>query len=69
MVERKGVYRVLGGRPECNKPLGRPRYRWEYDITMDLRETGIDGANWIQLAQDTVQWWAFVNMVMKLQVP
>jgi hypothetical protein len=50
-------------------PLGRPRSRWEDNIKMDLRETGIDGANWIQLAQDRVQWRVFVNTVMNLRVP
>jgi hypothetical protein len=59
----------LVGRPEGKRPLGRPRRRWEDNVTMDLREKGIDGANWIQLAQDRVQWWACVNMVMNLQVP
>jgi hypothetical protein len=50
-------------------PLGRSRRRWEDNIKMDLREIGIDGANWIQVAQDRVQWWAFVNTVMNLRVP
>jgi hypothetical protein len=67
--EGRGVYRVLVGRPEGKRPLGRPRHRWEDNIKMDLREIGIDGANWIQLAQDRVQWWAFVNTVMNLRVP
>jgi hypothetical protein len=49
-------------------PLGRPRLRWEDDIKMDLREIGIDGANWIRLTQDRVQWRAFVNTVMNLRV-
>jgi hypothetical protein len=49
--------------------MGRPRRRWEDNIKMDLREIGIDGANWIQLAQDRVQWRAFVNTVMNLRVP
>jgi len=69
MVEGKGVYRVMVGRPEGKRPLGRPRRRWEGTIKLDLREIGIDGANWIQLAQDSVQWQAFVNTVMNLQVP
>jgi hypothetical protein len=69
MGERRGVYRVLVGRPEGKRPLGRPRHRWEDNIKMDLRETGIDGANWIKLAQDRVQWRACVNMVMNLRVP
>jgi hypothetical protein len=66
--EGRGAYRVLVGRPEGKRPLGRPRHRWEYNIKMDLGEIGIDGANWIRLAQDRVQWRAFVNMVMNLRV-
>jgi hypothetical protein len=58
----------LVGRPEGERPLGRPRHRWEDYIKMDLREIGIDGANWIQLAQDSVQRRACVNTVMKLRV-
>jgi hypothetical protein len=54
---------------EGKRPLGRPRRRWEDNIKMDLRETGIDGANWIRLAQDRVQWWGFVNTLMNLRVP
>jgi len=49
--------------------LGRPRLRWEDNIKLDLGEVGIDGANWIQLAQDRVMWRAFVNTVMNLRVP
>jgi hypothetical protein len=56
MGEGRGFYRVSVGRPECNRPLGRPRRSWEDNIKMDLREIGIDGANWIQLAHDRVQW-------------
>jgi hypothetical protein len=56
MVEGRGVYRVLVGRPEGKRPLERPRCRWEDNIKLDLREIGIDGANRIYLAQDTVQW-------------
>jgi hypothetical protein len=59
----------LVGRPKVKEPLGRPRHRWEDSIKLDLREIGIDGANWIWLAQDRVQWWAFVNMVMNRRVP
>jgi hypothetical protein len=69
MEEGRGVYRVFVGRPEGKRPLGRPRRRWEDNIKMDLRELGIDGANWIRLAQDWVRWWAFANTVMNLQVP
>jgi hypothetical protein len=54
MGERRGVYWVLVGRPEGKRPLGRPRRRWEDNIKMDLRETGIDVVNWIRLAQDRV---------------
>jgi hypothetical protein len=63
MGEGRGVYRVLVGRSEGKKPL-----RWEDNIQMDFREIGIDGANWSRLAQDRVQWRAFVNMVMDLRV-
>jgi hypothetical protein len=69
MGEGRGVYRVLVGRPEGKRPLGRPRRRWEDNIKMDLREIGIDGANWIQLAQDGVQRQACVNTtVMNLWI-
>jgi hypothetical protein len=67
--EGRGVYRILAGRLEAKRPLGRPRRRWEDNIKLDLREIGIDGANWIQLTQDRVQWRACVNMVMNLRVP
>jgi hypothetical protein len=59
----------LVGRPEEKRPLGRPRRRWEDNIKLDLREIGIDGTNWLQLAEDRVQWRAFVNTVMNLRVP
>jgi hypothetical protein len=67
--EGRGAYKVLVGRPEGKRPLGRPRRRWEDNIKMDLREIGIDGVNCIRLAQDRVQWRAFVNTVMNLRVP
>jgi hypothetical protein len=67
-AEGRGVYRVLVGRPEGKRPLGRPRRRWEDNIEMDLREIRIDGANWIRLAKDRVQWWAFVSTVMNLRI-
>jgi hypothetical protein len=66
--EGRSVYRVLFGRPEGKRPLARPRRRWKDNIKMDLREIGMDGANWIRLAQDRVQWRAFVNTVMNLRV-
>jgi hypothetical protein len=69
MGEGRGVCSVLVVRPEGKRPLGRSRLRWEDNIKMDVRETGIYGANWIQLAHDRVQWWAFVNTVMNLLVP
>jgi hypothetical protein len=69
MGEGRSVYRVLVVRSEWKRPLGRPRCRWEDNIKLDLREIEIDGANWIQLAHDRVQWWAFVNTVMNLRVP
>jgi hypothetical protein len=56
MGEGRGVYRVSVGRPEGKRPLRRSRRRWEGNIKMDLREIGIDGANWIWLAQNRVQW-------------
>jgi hypothetical protein len=61
-----GIYGTHGG---GETPLGRPRRRREDNIKMDIREIGIDEANWIQLAQDRVQWWTFVNTVMNLRVP
>jgi hypothetical protein len=67
--EGRGVYRVLVGRPEGKRPLRRPRHRWEDNIKMDLGVIEINGANWIQLAQDKVWLWAFVNMVMNLRIP
>jgi hypothetical protein len=69
MGEGKGADRVLVGRPEGKRALGRPRRRWEDNSKMDLGEIGIDRANWIRLAQDRVQWRAFVNTVMNLRVP
>ena len=52
MVERRGVYRVLVGKPEGKGPLGRPRRRWEDNIKMDLQEVGCGGMDWIELVQD-----------------
>jgi hypothetical protein len=69
MGEGRGAYRFLVGRPEVKRPLGKPRRRWEDNIKMDLREIGIDGTNWIQLAQNRVKWRAFVKTVMNLWVP
>jgi len=69
MGEERGVYRVLVGKPEGKRMLGRPRYRWEDDIKMDLQEVGCGGIDWIELAQDKDRWWALVNAVMNLWVP
>jgi hypothetical protein len=69
MGEGRGVYRVLVGKPKGKRPPGRRRCRWEDNIKLDFREMGIDGVNWIQLAQDRGQWQAFVNTVMNLRVP
>ena len=68
MGEGRGVHRVLVGKPEGKRPLGRPIRRWEYNIKMDLREVG-GGGDWMELAQDRDRWWALVNMVMNLRVP
>jgi hypothetical protein len=67
--KERGISGVLIGRPEGKRPLGRPRRRWEDNSQLDLREIGIDEANWIQVAQDRIQWRAFVNTVMNLRVP
>jgi hypothetical protein len=69
MGEGRGVYRVSVGRLEGKRPLRRPRHRWEDGINMNLRVIGIDGTNWIQLAQDRVQWLACVNTVINVRVP
>jgi hypothetical protein len=67
--ERKGVYRVLVGKPERKIPLGGPRLRWEDNIKMDLQEVGCGGMDWIELAQDRDRWRTLVKAVMNLQVP
>jgi hypothetical protein len=66
MGEGRGVYRVLVGKPEGKKPLGRHRRRWEDNIKADLQEVGCEGVDWIELAQDRDRWRALVNVVMKL---
>ena len=69
MGERRRVYRVLVGKPEGKRPLGRPRHRWEDNIKMDLQEVGCGVKDWIELAQDRDRWRALVNAVMNLRVP
>ena len=69
MGDRRGGYRVLVGRSEGRKPLGRPRSRWENNINMVLREVGREGMDWIDLAEDWVWLRALVNAVISLRVP
>jgi len=69
MGEVRGVYRVLVGKPEGKRPLGRPRRRWEDNIKMNLQEVGCEGMDWIELAQDRDGWRVLVNSVMNLRVP
>jgi hypothetical protein len=69
MGERRNVYRILVGKPEVRRPLGRPRRRWVINIKVDLREIGWDDMDWIDLAQDRDEWRALVNTVMNLRVP
>ena len=68
MGEGRGVHRVLVGKPEGKRPLGRPRRRWEDNIKRDLREVG-GGGDWMELAHDRDRWRALVNTVMNLRVP
>jgi len=68
MGERRGVYRVLVGKPEGKRLLGRPRRKWEDNIKMDLQEVGCGGMDWIELAQDRDGWRELVTAVMNLRV-
>jgi hypothetical protein len=68
MGEERSVYRVLVGKPEGKRTLGRPRYRWDDNIKMDLQEVGCGGMDWIGLVQDRDRWRALVSAVMNLRV-
>jgi hypothetical protein len=67
--EKKNSYRLLVGKPEGKRPLGRPRHRWVDNIRMDLREVGWGDVDWIGLAQDRNRWRALANSVLNLRVP
>jgi hypothetical protein len=69
MGEKRNAYRLLVGKPEGKRPLGRPRRRWVDNIEMDLLEIGWGGVDWIGLAQDSDKWRALVNAVMNIRVP
>jgi hypothetical protein len=68
MGEERKLYKVLVGKPEGKRPLGRPRRRWEDGIRMDLMEIGLGDVDWIRLSQDRNQWRAVVSAVMNLRV-
>jgi hypothetical protein len=68
MVEERNVYKILMGKPEGNRPLVRPRHRWEDGIRMNLRDIGWGSVEWIQFTQDRDRWQALVNTVMDLRV-
>ena len=69
MEQFRNAYRVLVGKPESKRPLGRPRRRWENNTRMELGEVGCDPGEWIDLAEDRDQWRAYVRAVMNLRVP
>jgi hypothetical protein len=69
MGESRGVYRVLMGKPKGNRPLGRPRFRWDDTIKMDLKKVECGGMDWIDLAQERDRWQALVNAVINFCVP
>jgi hypothetical protein len=69
MGEKRNTYRILAGKPEEKRPLGRPRRGWVDNIKMDFREIGWDGGDWIDLVQDRDKWRGLVNTVINLLVP
>jgi hypothetical protein len=69
MGEKRNAYRLLVGKPEGKRPLGRPRRRWVDNIVIDLRDVGWSDEDWIGLAQDRDRWRALVNSVLNLRVP
>jgi hypothetical protein len=69
MGEKRNAYRILVGKPDGKRPLGRPRRRWDNNIKMNFREIGWGGTYWIDMAQDRDRWRALVNRVMNLRVP
>jgi hypothetical protein len=69
MRARGGIYRVLVGKPEGKRPLGRPRSRWEDNIKIDIQEVGCGGMDWFELAREMDRWRVLVNAVMDFRVP
>jgi hypothetical protein len=69
MEEKRNAYRILVGKPEGKRPLGRPRCKWVDNIKGDLKEIGLYGMDWIALSQDRDQWRALMNTVMNIRVP
>ena len=69
MEEGRGVHKVLVGKPEGKRPLGRPRRRWEDNIKMDLQEVRMGCGDWMELAKDRDRWWVLVSTVMNFRVP